>query len=434
MIVGLLAAGAGNRALAAEAPSHVVSSGEVRNGDATATEGSHAALQPYQIVRSLELVQDRLAAGDHASQPMQRKLITMADESFATRESARFENEMNRRALVIYAMSGGNPTTLEKALPHLGKDDPNRRLGEKILFYVNGKPKEAIDAFASVDPMSYPPDVAIYVSLIKGSMLSDVEPANALALLDKARLLAPGTLVEEAALRRSIAVATRLGEAARFVRLSEQYVRSYLRSPYASQFADAFVAGIVELRETVDRKAVVELVGLMDEEQQKVIYLRIARRAAINGLVELAAFAATQAEEIADDPRAELYSSLSSVTSGNVDEVLHKLGAIDRGSLSEGDRQLLDAASVIASELTSTPAEMAAPNPAHGESRVRKVGPAPVIPASVASDRGNESTPGSATLGSGRAVDTGVERAEAVVAATRARLAEIDKMIGEMPK
>src|SRR5690606_8878443 len=106
-------------------------------------------------------------------------------------------------------------------------------------------------------------DVAIYVSLIKGSMLSDVEPANALALLDKARLLAPGTLVEEAALRRSIAVATRLGEAARFVRLSEQYVRSYLRSPYASQFADAFVAGIVELRETVDRKAVVELVGLM---------------------------------------------------------------------------------------------------------------------------------------------------------------------------
>ena len=35
-------------------------------------------LQPYQIVRSLERVQDRLAGGDHASQPMQRKLLEMA--------------------------------------------------------------------------------------------------------------------------------------------------------------------------------------------------------------------------------------------------------------------------------------------------------------------------------------------------------------------
>src|SRR5687768_1526143 len=190
-LAGMLALGAAFPAAAGDAP---------------------ASLEPYQIVRSLELVQDRLAGGDHASQPMQRKLLEMIDARFATKEGSRFENELNRRALLVYAMSGGNPVTVEAALARLGKDDPNRKLGESILFYVNGKPKEAIDAFASVDPMAYTPDIAMYLALVKGSMLSDAEPRSALALLDRARLLAPGTLVEEAALRRSIAVAATLGD------------------------------------------------------------------------------------------------------------------------------------------------------------------------------------------------------------------------------
>ena len=43
----------------------------------------HAAggdsLEPFQLVRSLQLVQDRLANGDHAALPMQRKLLEMID-------------------------------------------------------------------------------------------------------------------------------------------------------------------------------------------------------------------------------------------------------------------------------------------------------------------------------------------------------------------
>ena len=39
--------------------------------------------QPYQMVRSLQLVQDRIAGGDHAALPMQRKLLEMIDARFA---------------------------------------------------------------------------------------------------------------------------------------------------------------------------------------------------------------------------------------------------------------------------------------------------------------------------------------------------------------
>jgi chemotaxis protein MotC len=414
---------------------------------AVASADTPAGLEPYQIVRSLELVQDRLAGGDHASQPMQRKLLEMIDQRFATKEGSRFENELNRRALLVYAMSGGNPVTVEAALARLGKDDPNRKLGESILFYVNGKPEEALDAFASVDPMAYTPDIAMYLALVKGSMLSEAEPKNALALLDRARLLAPGTLVEEAALRRSLAVATTLGDATRFLRLSEQYVLSYLHSPYASQFADAFVAGVVALNASIDRRAVVDIVALMGSEQKKVIYLRIARRAAIDGFIDLAAFAATHAEGAEDDPRAELYSSLSSVTSATVGDVLDKLSKIDRDRLSESDRQLLDAASAIVTEMTVAPAELkpADVDPAGVEpepAKVRMVGPEPLVTAqhvetpSSEHEAAKHAKPVAVTepaAGAG-GIEATVGQAEAMVAATRAKLADIDKLLGDMPQ
>lgn len=410
-----------------------------------AASDAPAGLEPYQIVRSLELVQDRLAAGDHASQPMQRKLLEMIDQRFATREGSRFENELNRRALLVYAMSGGNPVTVEAAILRLGKDDPSRKLAESLLFYLNGKPQQAIDAFKTVDPMAHSPDIAMYLALVKGSMLSEAEPRKALALLDRARLLAPGTLVEEAALRRSIAVATKLADVKRFLRLSEQYVRAYLHSPYASQFADAFVAGVVALHATIDRQAIIDIAALMEPEQEKVIYLRIARRAAIDGLIDFAAFAAGHAEGVEADPRAELYSSLSSVTSATVEEVAAKLAKIDRSRLSDNDRQLLDAASAITRELTVAPvalkpadlpppAQQAAPEHSAAPGEIEGTRPEPGAASPIAA--AEPQAPAAASTGddAGQGADATADKADAMVARTRAKLADIDKLLGDMPQ
>jgi chemotaxis protein MotC len=253
-------------------------------------------------------------------------------------------------------------------------------------------------------------------------------------------------LVEEAALRRSIAVAATLGDMKRFLRLSEQYVRVYLHSPYAGQFADAFVAGVVALNATIDRQGVVDIAALMEPDQEKVIYLRIARRAAIDGFIDLAAFAATHAEGVEDDPRAELYSSLSSVTSGTVEDVLEKLAGIDRARLSANDQQLLDAAGAITREMSVAPAGTKAAGAATEPAEVRSVGPEPLAPAhdnAVPADHQPAQLPvetvsapteQSRSRGPSKAVDATVEQAQAMVAATRAKLADIDKLLGDMPE
>src|SRR5690606_6921471 len=113
----------------------------------------------------------------------------------------------------------------------------------------------------------------------------------------------------------SIAISSDLGDPRRFMLSSRQYARDFIRSPYASQFADAFVEGVIALHKRLDLDGLARVASLMDPERERVIYLRIARRAAIEGFVELSAFAAAKAGNSAAgddrmaDPRALLYSN-----------------------------------------------------------------------------------------------------------------------------
>ncbi|RWF14321.1 MAG: chemotaxis protein MotC, partial [Mesorhizobium sp.] len=320
------------------------------------------ALQPYQLVRSLQLVQDRIAGGDHAALPMQAKLLELADARLRAADAEDFKDPKNFRALLVYGMSGGNPVTVAAAASRATADPQSLTIAKGIVAYLNGQPAVAIEILRPIDPMSVPSDLGAFLALVKGSLLAPEQPTAALALLDEARLLSPGTLVEEAALRRSVGIAAAQGDAARFALASTQYVEAFLYSPYASQFADSFVSGVIALHMSISQDKLADITAMMDPEREKVIYLRIARRAAIDGLADLSAFASARAEQgrdgndNQDDPRAQLYSSLSTVTSATIEDVRQKLGKIDRGKLSEGDRALLDAAQAIADGVLARPA------------------------------------------------------------------------------
>ncbi|MBZ9853650.1 chemotaxis protein MotC [Mesorhizobium sp. CA13] len=330
-------------------------------------------LQPYQLVRSLQLIQDRIAVGDHAALPMQSKLLEMIDTRLREADKDDFKDPKNFRALLVYGMSGGNPVTVEAAVSRAAADARDLALARGVIDYLNGRPGEAIEALKPVDPMAEPSDLGAFLALVKGSLLAGDQPAAALVLLDEAKLLGPGTLVEEAALRRSVGIAVAQRDAARFALASTQYVERYLYSPYASQFADSFVSGVIELHMSISQDKLADITSMMDPEREKVIYLRIARRAAIDGLNELSAFASARAEQGRDgntnqgDPRALLYSSLSTVTSGTIEDVRAKLGKIDRSRLSDGDRALLDAAEAIAGEVVAPPASLPTASPAPAE-------------------------------------------------------------------
>lgn len=354
---------------------------------------AHASLDTFQMVRSLQLVQDRIAGGDHAALPMQQKILQMIDRKLRESGPQDFADRKNIEALLIYAMSGGNPITVEVAIARLKQDEATKPLTDGVRSYIRGDLKSAMASLHSIDPRTLAGDLGSFLALIKGSMAGADEPKLALTYLDTARLLAPGTLVEEAALRRSLPLAARLGDTDRFLRASNQYVRRFLRSPYATQYADELVEGIVALYSSLDLHVIESTIAEMSHEHQRVIYLRLARTAAIEGLRELSDFAAKKAAEFENvavgdtDPRAVLYSNLSEITSENGPEILARLKTIDRAKLAGPDRQLLDAAISVATGIMTSPdaqkpprpIEMSAPAP-QPDAPVRAAAPAAAEP------------------------------------------------------
>src|SRR5690606_19920078 len=71
------------------------------------------ALSPYVMLRSLQFVQDSVVLGDHSAGEMQRFMLEKIDQRLRNVDMAVFEDTRNVDAALIYAMSGGNPATLE---------------------------------------------------------------------------------------------------------------------------------------------------------------------------------------------------------------------------------------------------------------------------------------------------------------------------------
>jgi chemotaxis protein MotC len=326
-------------------------------------------LQPFQMVRALQLVQDRVADGDLAALPIQRKLLGMIDQRLRSATDEEMIEPQQFRALLIYSMSGGNPTTLETLMRRLrlSEDDARKCIG--ILSYLKGGTKAAATALEKVEPLKEKPELGAFLALVKGSVLVQEKPEDALKFLDQARLISPGTLVEEAALRRSMPLLIAAKDAKRFLIASDQYVRSFIHSPYASQFADALVAGVIELHETVDLPMLESIIAEMSPEQQQVVYLRIARRSAIDGLTALSQFATERvqftsvAAKAEEDPRALLYAMLANVATVPPDKLQAELKRIDRSRLSSGDVRLLDAVTAVGDQMMAPPPVVTPPEP-----------------------------------------------------------------------
>src|SRR5690606_9545545 len=120
---------AGDRRMSAAAGLRVLALAVAVAGPATAGRAENA-LQPYQMVRSLQLVQDRIAAGDHAAMPMQAKLLEMIDARFRAAGAGDLDDPKNLRALLVYGMSGGNPATIAAAVSHIQMDATDKAVAE----------------------------------------------------------------------------------------------------------------------------------------------------------------------------------------------------------------------------------------------------------------------------------------------------------------
>lgn len=322
--------------------------------------------EPYEFVRALQAVQDGIANGDTAAHGRHGALIRQIGEKFLAADASAWSNPQNAQAVVIYLLSGGAPQVVRK-LPR-DKMNVDERLLNGALAYVEGRQDEARELLKDVKPRTIPSGLGGQVALVQGALFARAEASFAIERLDDARLLLPGTLVEEAALRREILLVGQAEDFDKFEFLTLAYIRHYRNSIYAGDFWQRFSTGLTQSSLALDDRRferVVTLLEQIDRASRLKLYLVIARTAMLRGRLSVTRLAgeralALSADASAERERAHLFRGASRVLTDEYDGGLAELKALDRSKLPERDVPLLNATVQLALDVRKPFARAAA--------------------------------------------------------------------------
>ena len=327
---------------------------------------------PFQLTRSLQALQDQMALGSHAAGAAQRALLVRIGDEFSKAPRSVWREPVNARAAIVYVLSGGWPHFLQRLIDGAALPEAETELARGAFAYAMGRRDEAWSRLGTVDARALPPSLGAHIALVQASLAMESDPRSAAGYLDTARLLAPGTLIEDAALRRELTVASGMADAERFMFLARQYIRRFSHSVYAANFLRAFPQLWVDLRLAADQESFGKLeatVAGLDPTSRRALYLALARHRLVAGDISLAGFAAAQAAPLSEagSPeamRAALYGAAAQVVAGDPGAAVERLAAVDPSLLSAADAELRAAALSVADQVRHEPERAALPQDA----------------------------------------------------------------------
>jgi chemotaxis protein MotC len=164
-------------------------------------------LAPFKMIRSLQYVQDSVVLGDHSAIEMQRFILGEIGERLRAADPAVFRDPRNVDAALVHVMSGGNPETLDYLTDRDVEGNFDSRVTDALRQYLRGKGPLIVENLSKAAPEYKNSRIGPYLFLILGNATSQQDPLAAMRYYDWARLTAPGSIIEEAALRRSVSLA-----------------------------------------------------------------------------------------------------------------------------------------------------------------------------------------------------------------------------------
>ncbi|MGP0060185.1 MAG: chemotaxis protein [Beijerinckiaceae bacterium] len=318
---------------------------------------------PFEIVRSMQALQDQIALGNTAALTALPALAGQLAEKLLAADPAVWREARNARAAITYVLSGGPPRILSKILASGECPSGEKKLMEGALAYAEGHEAKAKQMLGDIDPRRLEAIVGGHVALAQATLFAREDPRKAIELLDTARILAPGTLVEEAALRREVFLSEQIDDFNKFNSVAGQYLRRFGHSSYAENFENRFSASLVAIAIAGRFEQITKLESLMNEMGEPTrlrLYLAIAQSALINGRLDTAKYAAAKAAQFApqgsaDANRAALYDGATAILTQPLEESLNKLETLDHSKLTRRDVDLAEAAVGLAKDIHHWP-------------------------------------------------------------------------------
>src|SRR5690625_967925 len=313
----------------------------------------------------MNALQDQIALGSEAALAAQQGLLLRTGGQMLELDRTLWREPVNARAAIGFVLSGGEPELLRALLAENVLPGAEAELARAALAYATGRWGEASAALEGVDARHLPPALGAHSALVQASLAMAEAPAEARSFLETARLLAPGTLVEEAALRRQLLVESRLAQPESLGALARHYCRRFPNSIYGANLCHALpelwaglgLPGSEESFELLDL-----VLAELAPAARRGVYLSFARNHALAADREFARHVAIYAGEASrensqEKSRAMLYAAMVEVAGADWAGTRQSLHAIDPALLSAEDRGLHQAALAILDEVEGPPIE-----------------------------------------------------------------------------
>ncbi|MHA7772942.1 chemotaxis protein [Roseibium sp. M-1] len=319
--------------------------------------------QPFEMIRSLQSLQEQIAQGNSHAMQAQRALLEKMDAGFMSMPVDVWQEPRNARAAVIHLLSGGHPQVMRQLLTLDPAPAIDRRLMEASLAYVEGREDDMELLLVEIDPLDLPASLGGHVALVKAAPYLRSDPKKAMALLQVASLLMPGTLVEEAALRREVFVAGMLSDVDRFRVLSIRYLRRFKTSVYAGDFRRRFALALDTLGfvKSEDKFALLDdVLHEFDADSRRGLYIRLGRSALLAGHLNVARKAVAEALALSIEGSKEseilkIYLAATRLDPEFITANRDLLWSIDKTALSPEDMALLDGVYVVLNSVRHFP-------------------------------------------------------------------------------
>ena len=327
------------------------------------------------LTLDLQNLQARIAAGDKAAYASQDARINAIGAAIVAAKPEVWQSKRETNAAVLYLLSGGQPRDIVRLVESGAVPASEIPLMRGALAYALGNEAEAEKRLSGIDARSLPLRLAGPMAFAQSVIETSHDLAKAIERLDLARLLAPGTLVEEAALRREIMLEADQRHVERVAMLARQYASRFGASIYAEGFLQT-LAGALAQSGAIDNPANFDkfrgFFAALAPATRRGFLLGMARSAILNGRFEIAATAAAAAldgvaPESAEEARGKLYEATARILTPDYDAGLAELQGVAQARLDRHDQELLAAARGVAAflrEPAASSAESPPPDPA----------------------------------------------------------------------
>jgi chemotaxis protein MotC len=391
--------------------------------------------QPHHVVRMLGALQERIAHGDEAAVSLQQAVVHEIAQELKTFPPEVWTSVRNRQALIKYALSGGDPELLQMALARKLFAEGEVAIAQAALAYAEGNRSVVLRLLDKVDVYELPPSLAGHVALVKAIVVANTDLARVVRLSDDARLLSPGTLIEETALRLAIEATITQGDQAKFEAIALRYFRRFPRSPFLAAVVRPVASAIAEAgySERPDgARWVHAVVQYLDPNRLVTFYAALAEAGLRHARLATTIHAARMAQKYARKGSAEeawalAYEGGALVIGSDRAQGLARLAAAQSIAGSGPVTEMIDAARTVARLIEMPPATLPVaepPPPAAAEPTSARTGLPAEAPVPAAA-------PASAAAATPARAPTPAGGTPAAVNAL-ARIAQVDKLLKDI--